>query len=580
MICQYNNNETCLNDGTCIPIDENVISQKKFLCICPKGSSGDRCEILDAKLILSFDKDIILPEYIIVHFIEIIPNAEHINGSTFKIIPINENSITIYWSHPFHIAFVELNDNDYYLISVKNTFNRSEIIIQTINSLNRCKYISEVLNKTLVNLHLIRRIKYYHLPCQNSSSNLSCFYDDDYFCLCNNFDLKRLSNCLEFNSTRKPDCSDESKCQNGALCIQDSNICPQISICVCEKCYYGTLCQFSSNLFGLSLDAFLGYYIQPHISIRSQPSIVQISLILIIIITIGGLVNGIFSLITFKSKESCQTGSGCYLLSASITNVFTMIIFALKFFILLIAQMTYITNRSFLSVQCYSMDFFLQVGLNIDRWLCACVAIERSILSIQGTKFNKQKSKKISKYIIFIVISLIMITHIPDSIHRRLIDDNDNDEKRIWCIVSYSSFLQIFNSIINLIHFFIPFLINLISPIIIIKVQIQQRLTVQPDQNYRQLFYEQCRRHTHLLIASVVLIILSIPRLFISFISTCMKSSGSNSWILLFGYIISFIPLILHFILFVLPSKLFKHEFQKRIRFYQKIIRRRLYLTL
>ncbi len=92
IICQLNKNETCFYGGTCISINENVISDQKFLCICPKGFSGDRCEISDTQLILSFDKDIILPEYILVHFIEIIPNDEHKNGSTFKMIPINNNS--------------------------------------------------------------------------------------------------------------------------------------------------------------------------------------------------------------------------------------------------------------------------------------------------------------------------------------------------------------------------------------------------------------------------------------------------------------------------------------------------------
>ncbi len=180
---------------------------------------------------------------------------------------------------------------------------------------------------------------------------------------------------------------------------------------------------------------------------------------------------------------------------------------------------------------------------------------------------------------ILIVLLLTMMTYIPDPIHRRLIDDNENDEERIWCIITYSSHFQIFNSIINIVHFFLPLIINFMSPIIIIKVQIKQRFIVQPDQIYRRVFYEQCQRHSHLLIASVVLVILSIPRLIISFISTCLKSNNQNSWLFLFGYLISFIPLVLHFILFVLPSKLFKEEFQKCLKHYRRLIRRRLHRT-
>ena len=51
-----NNNSTCQNGGQCIPNDDYIISNQKFTCICPKGFSGDRCEIVDNKLILSFEK--------------------------------------------------------------------------------------------------------------------------------------------------------------------------------------------------------------------------------------------------------------------------------------------------------------------------------------------------------------------------------------------------------------------------------------------------------------------------------------------------------------------------------------------
>ena len=72
-----------------------------------------------------------------------------------------------------------------------------------------------------------------------------------------------------------------------AQCLQDRSTCPQTSICVCPKCFYGTRCQFSSSLFGLSLDAILGYHIQPHINIKHQPSIVQVSIALTIIMIIS-----------------------------------------------------------------------------------------------------------------------------------------------------------------------------------------------------------------------------------------------------------------------------------------------------
>jgi len=82
----------------------------------------------------------------------------------------------------------------------------------------------------------------------------------------------------------------------------------------------------------------------------------------------------------------------------------------------------------------------------MDQWLNACVAIERAQTSIKGAKFYRRKSKQIAKYIIVGFLFLSISTNIHDSIHRRLLDDDDIQKKRIWCIVTYSSSIQIFNS--------------------------------------------------------------------------------------------------------------------------------------
>jgi hypothetical protein len=578
VVCHSDENATCQNGGQCIAIDENMVSDKKFICLCSHGFSGKRCEKADNKIIVSFHKDIILPPTILVHFIRVIDKGPPENGSTYKTIPIDQKSVIILWSPPFHVAFVELFDNNFYLITVQKSYKRSSVTSKTINSSDRCAYISEVLNETIVNFHPLRRIKYYHLPCQKrSSSLLSCFYDDSLFCLCNDFGRQRVANCFEFNRAIKHDCFGQSSCENGAQCLQDKPTCPQTSICVCPECFYGTRCQFRSSLFGLSLDAILGYHIQPHVSIYHQSHIVKVSIAFTIIMTISGLVNGVLSLIIFKNKEPRKIGSGLYLLGSSITTLFTMTIFALKFWILISAQITSMTNRSFLQFQCTSMDFLLRFGINMDQWLNACVTMERAFTTIKGIWFNKQKSKQMAKYIIVFLLFLNIITIIHDPIYRHLIDDvNNEDEKRIWCIVTYSSRLQTFNFMINLFHFFLPFLINLISAFIIIIKIAQQRTRVQANRKYRQLLYEQFREHSHLFLAPLLLIILAVPRLIISLTSGCMKSNN-DSWLFLTGYFISFIPPTLTFVVFVLPSKLYKDEFYKISRKFQRKIRSRIY---
>ncbi|CAF0995838.1 unnamed protein product [Rotaria sp. Silwood1] len=237
-------NLTCQHGGQCILVDEYMISNQKYVCICSKGYIGNRCEIAENKIILSFENSIILTQSIFIYFIEVI--------------------------------------ND---VVIQKTYKQSITITKMINPSDRCQHINELFNETFVQMHVIHRIKYYHLPCQNYSLNLSCFYDD----------FQR-----------------QSVCENDGQCFQDTPDCPQRSMCICSACFYGTRCQFSSNGFGLS-------------------KIVKISLTLTIIFMIVGLINRILALITFKNKIICEVGCGLYLLGSSITILLTTIIFGLKF---------------------------------------------------------------------------------------------------------------------------------------------------------------------------------------------------------------------------------------------------------
>ncbi|UJR10342.1 hypothetical protein I4U23_014548 [Adineta vaga] len=228
-ICQFNNNTQCRNGGQCIPISVDMESQKQFTCICTKGFTGERCEIQDTKIILSFHKQIVLSESMFVHFIQINHDAAPERSTTFRVLGENHDFVTIYWSYPFHLVFVELPEKKYYLTVIKKFYQQSVIIRKTLDSSDRCPHIRELLDKTIVQSHLLRRIKYYHLPCKNHAYHLSCFYDDIHLCVCQNYSQQRIANCFEFNHYMKLDCFGESSCENGAQCFQDNRYCPQTS---------------------------------------------------------------------------------------------------------------------------------------------------------------------------------------------------------------------------------------------------------------------------------------------------------------------------------------------------------------
>jgi hypothetical protein len=129
----------------------------------------------------------------------------------------------------------------------------------------------------------------------------------------------------------------------------------------------------------------------------------------------------------------------------------------------------------------------------MDQWLNACVAVDRTMVIIKGLNFKKKKSQKVAKFVILILLILITGSYIHDPIYRRLINeenDDDNNQKRIWCIVSYPPYLEVYNYIIHILHFFGPFSINLLSSIILIIKTSRQQSTIHNKQLYKDILIE------------------------------------------------------------------------------------------
>ncbi|CAF1516181.1 unnamed protein product, partial [Adineta steineri] len=191
-------NSPCRNNGSCIPYDDFMLTKiQKYLCICPKGFSGDRCELINTQVDLIFDKNIHLSHSIFIHFIRIIPEKSPERSTTLQVISQATNSIRIYWSQPFHLMFIETLEKMYYLTVIQPVHNYSTKITQRINSSHHCPPINKLVNDTFAQLHVIRRMKYYHsLICQKYSPNLLCFHDDIHMCLCYDYQGKRLANCF------------------------------------------------------------------------------------------------------------------------------------------------------------------------------------------------------------------------------------------------------------------------------------------------------------------------------------------------------------------------------------------------
>ncbi|CAF1314374.1 unnamed protein product [Rotaria sp. Silwood1] len=554
-ICQE---EICKNNGLCIPDDERI-SPNTFLCLCPSGFTGTTCELFESTIHISFHH-IEIPRSILVHFITIQIKADPMRTTISRKIPYDQNMAIVHISIPFHIIIVQIS-NEYFLGYVKANYNSSLITKIQINPEQRCPHVQELFhNDTILSYPLLRRVKYYHLLCKNRPQ-LKWFHDNEQFiCLCNE---EQYANCFPFDFKPTYTCKGFGDCQNDGQCFADRPNCPHSIFCVCKDCFYGSKCQFTTKGFGLSLDAILGYQIQPKLSINRQPIIVKISIALTTIMLVIGLINSSISIMTFQRKQLNESGCRYYLLTASIVSLCVSILFSIKFLMLILSQIDFIKNKTVLQISCISIDFFLRLYSIIVDWLNASVAIDRALTVTMSIKFNKTKSKRVARWVIIGIFLVNIISILHDPMNRKLI--YDEAEQRRWCLVQYSSSFERYNSAINIIHFSIPFLINILTSIIIIVVAARTSFKARKQETYRDHLKKQLRLHKHLLISSTILVLLATPRLIISFISGCMKSARNPSFYLA-GYFISFIPPSLTFIVFVIPSSVYKKEFYMTIK--------------
>jgi hypothetical protein len=315
-------------------------------------------------------------------------------------------------------------------------------------------------------------------------------------------------------------------------------------------------------------------------TLNNQSFSIKISVALTIIMFVGGLINSILSLITFQNKECRQIGCGMYLLASSVTSFLAISMFTIKFWFVVLSQINVFTSLSILRGGCVSIEVILKLFLYLDGWFNAFVAVERAMHVIKGINFDKKKSKHFAQRIIFILPFCIISTLMHELLYRRLLiyqpktdkTNEDTTERYISCVTHYSPAVQDYSATILFFHLVAPFLINLCSALFIIFGAARKRSVAQTGQSFSEHVREQFKEHKQLIISPVILLVLSMPRLIISLLPDGVKVS-ENFWLYLSAYLISFIPSMLIFIIFVVPSEFYMKAFKQTLKSARQRIR-------
>ena len=540
----------CENNGQCITEDFS----NDFHCICLEGFFGSKCQFIQSRLDVSIE-NLDIPGYLIAFFFTISEESKPRSTVLIEKLTLFQHVVTFHLSIPYHLVIIKSNER-FYLAVVQPT---PQLTLSTsINPTRECFSIKNLFNSTILNLPQFERMKYVHLLCQ-LNIHLTCFIDEDSICLCTN---DHQANCLEFDRSKNFSCSSKDFCANSGECFEDHPQCPSSRICVCQKCFFGDQCQFYAKGFGLTLDQLLAYEIRSNLFFFKQNFSVKLTGGITMLMFIIGLINGICSILTFKNKISQEVGCGMYLLASSITSLFIVILFTMKFWFLLLSYSDWFGQEFLRYFNCIIIEPLLKILLYTDNWYNGCIAIERAFAVFKGIYFNKNQSKLIAKWMIWVILLGNVVLLIPQWLFLQLF--HDEKEGRMWCVVLYSSKLDFYNSFLMIGHFFTPFFLNFSSAIFIIIETARQRVTTQKKQIYSKEFQNKLKQHKHLLLSPILLILLSLPRLIITFQLNCQKSF-EHFWLYLFGYFVSFIPAVLVFVIFVLPSVVFKKAFKQAI---------------
>ncbi|CAF3617181.1 unnamed protein product [Rotaria sp. Silwood1] len=365
--CQWQNQRISLNR-----IDINSLT-----CLCQENFEENKCEKnIQNRIDLEFNEDLIQKESLIyAHFITTFENSEHQSITTLNKIKYGINKITIYIKQPFHILFIEFSNHNYYLTVLRETFIQSEYIKTKIQLNNQCNSVQQIMNSTFQIYSYLHRIKYYPYFCRQYKE-LMCFYDENYMCLC---DFDRYSNCFVFNHSIIYNCQGYNDCQNDDQCFSNNATCPSMSICICSDCFYGSKCQFTTRGFVLSLDYILGYHIKPNISFTHQSSVIKVSVAITTIIFLFGIINGILSILTYRMRKTRDV---------------------------VLLQMSILTNRSFLTINCILLDGIIRILLATTDWLDGFISMERVIAVIQDhfkLQLKQHKHRLLASFILVLL---------------------------------------------------------------------------------------------------------------------------------------------------------------------------------
>ena len=526
----------CQNNGTCYP---SVGDPQEFLCICDMIHYGRLCEQKKQVIQMHSNGSIQHSGATVQYF--------RLNLITFDLMLLYQR---VFITLPEKLIDL-LGDNTvpdtivfrFYLDSLVKIYliipqADSESIDQTIqwHEQPECMSVYTLWPNTQSKISPIQ----YHYLCLNRS-NLACFYDNDYMCICTNETSIR-AECFAYDH-HLDQCS---RCLAGARCVQADQTRRNDFICVCPPCYYGSLCQLNSATQSLSLDSLF-------VKINANSQLIYL-ILSILIFVIGGM-NNYASFVTFKHPNLRRLGiARCLLVSSLVSQLSLLTLFG--------KTMQNVYPSSILNtISCKILSYLLSSSTRCSFWLISWVTLER--LSLVLFPFNNiLKKPLLTSTILVTILITVSLMHVHELIFYIPLEDSNG---QLLCAADFTRLWSIYNRATLTANYIIPFAIQFIaiSLLIVFTTRSRSRTRHERKTTFIELLRIQFNNQKELYIVPLIIIISSLPQVILSFVFSCTELSLWQRHTLLVAYFLSYAPQLLGFILFVSPSKTFLKEFQQ-----------------
>lgn len=291
-------------------------------------------------------------------------------------------------------------------------------------------------------------------------------------------------------------------------------------------------------------------------------------MLIVIFVFLFGLFNNLCGLLTFTRPLPRKVGVGNYLLIVSMIDQCSLLTLLLKMIhIILGGNGTLFYYVSLNRYACKIISYLLSVFTRTTYWLTSFVTIERVCVVLFPTSSIFKHPHLALSMSIFSIL-LVSAMHVHEVLHYTIIvDQSYTFVNATVCVTSYmDSLILSYNRINILIHHLIPFFIQIIS-ITVIVIQVaarRKRTTSSRKQKFIDLLKKQFRTHREHYVTPMIIIFSSLPQTILSFLYACTELKQLwQRYALLITIFLSYLPQMLGFILYVLPSKTYSDEFHR-----------------